>query len=177
MKPLENIKILDLSRVLAGPFCTMILNDQGFVWQVTAALYFFSDLILACIFEPLLLIFISFSRKSERLRRVGDAMKLAMQKTTSRYGDRGGAFTLIAIAFGSDPMTGRSVAVAAGHGFFMGWVFAITGDMLYFGVLMISTLWLDGILGNGTWTTVIIMIAMIAVPWAIRRIRNPAPER
>lgn len=28
-KPLENVKILDLTRVLAGPFCTMILNDLG----------------------------------------------------------------------------------------------------------------------------------------------------
>ncbi len=29
MKPLENVKVLDLSRVLAGPFCTMILSDLG----------------------------------------------------------------------------------------------------------------------------------------------------
>lgn len=28
-KPLENIKILDLTRVLAGPFCTMIISDLG----------------------------------------------------------------------------------------------------------------------------------------------------
>jgi CoA:oxalate CoA-transferase len=28
-KPLENIKILDLTRVLAGPFCTMLLSELG----------------------------------------------------------------------------------------------------------------------------------------------------
>ncbi|MCU9601198.1 CaiB/BaiF CoA transferase family protein [Pallidibacillus thermolactis] len=29
MQPLEGIKILDMSRTLAGPYCTMLLGDQG----------------------------------------------------------------------------------------------------------------------------------------------------
>ena len=29
MKALENIKVLDLTRLAPGPFCTMILGDLG----------------------------------------------------------------------------------------------------------------------------------------------------
>ena len=29
MSPLEGVKILDLTRILAGPFATMIMSDLG----------------------------------------------------------------------------------------------------------------------------------------------------
>jgi len=154
------------------PAGVLLARNQAFAWQVTALLYFLSDVILACVFEPFLMLFIAASKKSARLSKIGEAFKLATQKTIARYSTTGGAFTLIMIAFGVDPMTGRSAAVAAGHGFVMGWVFAIAGDMLYFGILMVSTLWLDGILGDGTWTTIIILAAMMIVPWLIKKFRE-----
>jgi len=59
-----------------------------------------------------------------------------------------------------------------GHGFFAGWAIAITGDMFYFALIMVSTLWLNSILGNGTWTTIIIMAGMFILPELIKRWRE-----
>ncbi|HEX4047025.1 MAG TPA: hypothetical protein VH309_04295, partial [Elusimicrobiota bacterium] len=89
--------------------------------------------------------------------------------TTDLYGTTGGPFTLILIAFGVDPMTGRAAAAAAGHGFVSGWTLAITGDMLYFTVIMASTLWLNSILGDGRITTAAILVLMFVAPLLIRR--------
>jgi hypothetical protein len=151
------------------PAGVLFARSRGLGWPMMEALYCVSDIILACLFEPVLRLVIKSARGSPRLARVTDALKAAVRKTTSLYGSTGGPFTLIMIAFGVDPMTGRAATVAAGHGFVSGWTLAIAGDMIYFSVIMASTLWLNAILGDGRVTTITILVLMFVVPMMIGR--------
>jgi len=154
------------------PAGVLLARSRNLDWPVMMVLYFISDVILACLFEPVMLLVIAAGKRSAFISRISAAFKQAMKKTTPYYGSSLGPFALIMVAFGVDPMTGRAAAVAAGHGFLAGWAFAIAGDMLYFTVLMVSTLWLNSVLGDGTWTTLIILAAMIFVPMVVRRFRE-----
>jgi hypothetical protein len=62
-----------------------------------------------------------------------------------------------------------AIAHAAGHGFVSGWAIAIAGDMIYFTVLMASTLWLDGIVGDAPTTVGLMLLVMLALPHLTRR--------
>ncbi|MDO9183282.1 MAG: hypothetical protein Q7U04_12790, partial [Bacteriovorax sp.] len=146
------------------PAGVMLAHSRGFQWPVMALLYFISDVILACAFEPVMLLFIKYGKRFSFFARLSEVMKLTIAKTIEHYGNSSGIFALIMIAFGVDPMTGRAVAVAAGHGFLVGWMIAIAGDMIYFTLLMVSTLWLKSIIGDGTWTMVIIFAMMMVIP-------------
>lgn len=154
------------------PAGVLLAQKHGFYWPVMILLYFISDLLLALAFEPLLMLLIKFGKRVPRLQHFSENFKAALLKTTSLYGHGSGVFALIIVAFGVDPMTGRTIAVAAGHGFVTGWLIAITGDMLYFTLLMISTLWLNSLLGDGTWTMLIILALMILIPLVIKKIKN-----
>ena len=162
--------MLFLIPVGAGiPGGVLVAHKHGIGWPVMEFLYFVSDVILACAFEPLMHLMIAAGRRVAFLARVTDALRRSMNKTAALYGSTGGPFTLIMIAFGVDPMTGRAAAAAAGHGFVSGWAIAIAGDMLYFTVIMVSTLWLGSILGDGSTTTMIILVLMFVVPLLFRR--------
>ncbi len=154
------------------PAGVLLARSRSIQWPVTVILYLISDIILACMLEPIILLVIKAGKRSPKFARIRDAFRESLKKTTSHYGSHLGPLALITVAFGVDPMTGRAVAAAAGHGFILGWMFAIAGDMLYFGLIMASTLWLNNILGDGTWTTVIILVLMMVVPSLIRRFRQ-----
>lgn len=154
------------------PAGVVLAKARGIEWPVMLVLYFISDIALACVFEPLVLLITYAGKHYPAVARFNEAVKKSTHKTISKYGIKPGPITLVTIAFGVDPMTGRTAALTAGHGFISGWALAILGDMLFFTLLMGSTLWLNNILGDGTWTAIIIMVAMMVVPSLIRRFRT-----
>jgi hypothetical protein len=134
--------------------------------------YFFSDILLAIFFEPMMRVFIWLSQHFKALAYIRDTFRESNRRTMKLYGGKPSPLILVAIAFGVDPMTGRAVALAAGHGFIAGWVIAIIGDMFFFAVVAVSTIKLNNVLGDGTWTAVIIMLGMLIVPALIRRFQK-----
>lgn len=173
LKNLWDVLLLFFLPVGGGiPAGVMLAQKRGIDWPVMMLLYFISDVILACVFEPVMLLFIKYGKRFEFLTRVSEIIKLTIHKTIELYGNSSGIFALIMIAFGLDPMSGRAVAVAAGHGFLVGWMIAIAGDMIYFTLVMVSTLWLKSIIGDGTWTMLIILALMMIIPSLFRRIQK-----
>lgn len=155
------------------PAGVLAARSKGLAWPVTAGLYFVSDVILAFAFEPILRLFVLIGRRIAFIARVTAAMKAAMDRTAAHYGGTGASpFMLTMIAFGVDPMTGRSAALAAGHGFVAGWAIAIAGDMLYYGVIAFTTLRLNAYFEDPNTTMWIVLAAMLIVPVLVRRVRG-----
>jgi hypothetical protein len=156
------------------PAGVLLGRDSGIAWPAMAGLYFVSDVVLAICFEPVLRLLVAVGRKIPPLARASEAVRLAMLRTAAQYGSAGaGPITLILIAFGVDPMTGRAAALAAGHGFVSGWAIAIAGDMLYFLVIMVATLKLNRFLGGDpTMTVGAVLLAMMLLPVLLRRLRR-----
>lgn len=155
------------------PAGVLLARDSGLAWPLTALLYLLSDILLAIAFEPVLRLLERLGRNIPFLARFGAAMKLATARSIAHLGGTGaGPLALVMIAFGVDPMTGRATALAAGHGFLAGWAIAISGDMLYFAVIAITTLGLNSYIKNPNATMMIVLAAMFFVPPLVRSCRT-----
>jgi len=158
------------------PAGVLLAKSKGMGWLAMTILYFISDVVLAMWFEPMIKLIALASQRFQFLAKMREAVKKSTDMTIARYGTKPGPLVLVSIAFGVDPMTGRTAALAAGHHFISGWALAIFGDMLFFAVIATSTLCLNNILGDGTWTAIIIMALMLGVPPLIRRFRKPSSQ-
>lgn len=156
------------------PAGVLLGHDAGVSPPVLAFLYFCSDIVLAFVFEPFIWVLTLIGRWIPILGRLGRAIASLSQRAGLQGDGAKGPLGLVLVAFTVDPMTGRAAAAAAGHGFIGGWAIAIAGDMMYFTVLMASTLWLHGILGDERLTIGVVLVLMIVVPALIRgwRARN-----
>jgi hypothetical protein len=154
------------------PAGVLLARARGLAWPLTAGLYFVSDGILALAFEPILRSAAAWGRRAPFLARCQAAMKAAMARSLTPFGGSGaGPGALLAVSFGVDPMTGRTAALAAGHGFLTGWAFAIAGDMLYYAVVALTTLQLNAYVRNPNVTVFVVLGGMIAVPMLVRAVR------
>jgi hypothetical protein len=156
------------------PAGVMLAHAKGLAWPVTTALYLFSDIVLAIVFEPVLRLIAMACGKVSFLTRLSEALKAATARSVSYFsGTSAGPVGLIMVAFGVDPMTGRASALAAGHGFLTGWAIAIFGDMLYFALIALTTLRLNSYIRDPNTTMLIVLGAMFLVPMVVRYFRPP----
>ena len=161
-------------------------RDAGLSPLTTTGLYLVSDLVLAVTAEPFLALLRWLGKRVAFVGRLGHFFSRATDSVGLSEGRVRGPLGLILFSFSISPTSGRAAAAAAGHGFVSGWTLAIIGDMLFFGMLMATTLWVASVFGDSRQTIGAIAIAVWVLPLLIRRLRRrsagaakraPAPLR
>ena len=155
------------------PAGVLLASSKGLAWPITAALYLVSDIALALAFEPILRLISMVVGKIPFLTRFSATFKAVTARSVAHIGGTStGPLALVMISFGVDPMTGRTTAHAAGHGFIARWAIAIAGDMLYFAVIALTTLRLNSYFRDPNTTMLIVLAAMFIVPMLVRYVKS-----
>ncbi len=164
--------IFVLPTVVGIPLGVIMGRDAGLSPLVMASLYFASDLVLAVTAEPMLAGLRWVSRRVWLLNRLGARLARLTETTGLQEGGVRGPLGLILVSFTVNPLAGRAAAAAAGHGFFSGWALAIIGDMIYFALIMASTLWISSVFGNDRLAIGVVLIVAFLAPILLRRLRR-----
>jgi hypothetical protein len=153
------------------PLGVLIARDAGVSPLVTALLYLASDVVGAFFAEPWLAFLRWVGRHNPFLGRVGERLARLSGGVGLRDGGARGPLGLVLFSFTTSLAMGRAATSVAGHGFLTGWALAIAGDMLYFVLLMASTLWISGLLGDERVTIGAVLVATWVLPTLLRRLR------
>jgi hypothetical protein len=152
------------------PLGVLMARDAGVSPLITALLYLASDVVIAVFAEPWLAFLRWVGRRIPFVGRVGERLSRLSGGAGLKDSGARGPLGLILVSFTTSPTMGRAATSAAGHGFFSGWSLAIIGDMLYFALLMASTLWISGLLGDERVTIGLVLVATWVLPTVLRRL-------
>jgi hypothetical protein len=159
---------------LGIPSGVLLARDDGLGAGLMTVLYFASDVLLALAIEPLLIGLARASRYVSAVERFGRAMMIAMTRLMPP-GSLLGSTGIVLTGFGAGLPFGRTLAAGAHYGLVSGWLLTIAGDMLYFVLGMVSTLWFGAVLGDQRLAVLAALVVMLVVSMAVRRVR-PTPD-
>lgn len=154
------------------PSGVLLGKHDGIGPLLTTILYFVSDVLLACVFEPLLVWLGAMSHRRPRLARAGAAMRVAIERTMPP-GSFVGPTGVVLMGFGMGLAFGRALGAALGYALVPSWLLTIGGDMIFYVIGMASTLWFEGMLGDPRKAALGGLIVMLVVSALVRRWRPP----
>jgi hypothetical protein len=154
------------------PVGVLVARDGGVAAGMTVLLYLLSDVIGALVAEPLLIGARRLGSRSERLRSLGTQFAQLTGQAGLRDEGARGPLGLVLLSFAISPTAGRAASAAAGHGFLTGWALAITGDLIYFTMVMGSTLWLSDQLGDSRTAVAVVLVLGWLMPVLLRKWRS-----
>jgi hypothetical protein len=162
-----------VTQIGAGiPLAVIMARNAGIPIPVTALLYLASDVVLALITEPMLTLLRWLGQRVEFIGRLGNRLARFSGAAGLQGGGVRGPLGLIFFSFTLAPAPARAASEAAGHGPISGWTLAIIGDMVYFAMVMASTLWVTSTFGDSRTTVGAVMLGAWLVPMLIRRMRR-----
>jgi len=138
----------------------------------TFGLYALSDVIAAVICHPVFVLLRRHGRKVRPIRWLGRRLQsLAMLGVPRPAGDRAApALSRIAtVGFGVDVYTAGMLATGLPISHVVGWTSAIAGDLVYFALLLGTSLAAASIFDDDRFIAVVLIVAMIAIPRLARR--------
>jgi hypothetical protein len=154
------------------PLGVIMGRDAGVTPALMAAMYFVTDVFRAFTREPMLMLLRWLGRQIPFLGRIGQFFTRSTRFVGLDEEGPRGPFGIILVSFVVDPTFGRAAAGAAGHGFVSGWTLAIIGDMLFFLMLMVSTLWASSVFGDDRMAVSVVLVATFVLPLITRRLRH-----
>jgi hypothetical protein len=165
------------------PAGVLLARHAGINPAMTFSLYFLSDLLGACICHPWFSIMrraggrvpllASLGQRLMRLATLGTGISLEAMADQAPGGTRGSLpllFRIGTVGFGVDVYTAGMLAVGLPVRRIPGWLAAIAGDLVWFSILLATSIATAAVTGDDRVTAAVMVVVMIAVPPLARRL-------